>query len=284
MTGRPPDPTLRAALRREPLAGIAGITFDFGNTLVRVDRAGLRSVVAATAEALVDRAAIDDGPAFLAAWATERDRQFRLQVPRLLEVDLNERVRHVIAGLRGAPIPAADDEPWDEARVDPLVRADEVDFAVETYSRAFVSTMAPLPDADPTLRAARDRGFRLAVLSNWPLARTVDRYLDAQGWASLFDAVVVSQRVGVIKPHPAIFAAAADAMALAPATILHVGDDWAADVAGARAAGWRVAYLRGHQGDTPLPTSSRDDPAGADATADLEIDRLSELLPLVAAA
>jgi len=273
-TGEPPGV--------EPAAGdrlaLAAITFDFGNTLVQVDRAGLRGVLDRTAEALVRRGSVADGDAFRRAWAVERDRQFRLEVPRLREVDLTERVRHVLAGLRGAPIPPSDDQPWDEAEVEPRVNRDEVAAAVETYSDAFVDLMSPLPDADPVLRAAAERGFRLGILSNWPLARTIDRYVDAHDWRPMLTAVVVSQTVGVIKPHPAIFAAAAAALDATPPALLHVGDDWAADVVGAHRAGWRIAYLRGHQGDTPLPTSEPD----TTMRPDLELDRLAELLPHLA--
>jgi HAD superfamily hydrolase (TIGR01549 family) len=254
---------------------VTGITFDFGNTLVRVDRAGLRTVVRMTAAALAARGAISGEAGFLAAWATERDRQFRLQVPRLHEVDLAERVGHVLAALRGATIPARDDDAWDEAAAAGLVDPEEVEFAVETYSEAFVAVMAALPDAEPTLRAADRAGYRLGILSNWPLARTIDRYVEARGWGDLLGAVIVSQRVGVIKPHPQIFAVAAAALNLPPERLLHVGDDWAADVVGASHAGWRVAYLRGRQGDTPLPTSIRDETA----VADVELDSLAELLP-----
>jgi hypothetical protein len=57
-------------------------------------------------------------------------------------------------------------------------------------------------------------------------------------------------------------------------------------VVGGSQAGWRTAYLRDRQHDTPLPTSARDTGgAGADgaqpATADLEIDELWELDALV---
>ncbi|MBI3751808.1 MAG: HAD family hydrolase [Chloroflexi bacterium] len=259
---------------------VAGISFDFGNTLIRADWDELRSVVATTAARLREHASIEDEAAFLAAWAVERDRQFRLQVPRLLEVDLTERVRHVLGGLRGAPVPAVDDDPWDEAAVAELVNDLEVELAVETYSHGFVVGMHPDPDAEGTLRWAREQGFRVAVLSNWPLARTIDRYVERQGWDAWLDAVVVSQRVGVIKPHPAIFQAAADALGLSPDRLLHVGDDWAADVVGAKAAGWHAAYLRGHQVDTPLPTSAPD----ASVMADLELDRLGDLREHVALA
>jgi len=262
--------------------GVAGLTFDFGNTLVRVDRAGLRAVVGRTADALVARGIVPDAEQFLAAWGEERDRQFRLQVPRLLEVDLGERVRHVLARLRGGLVPRADDDPWDEDAVAELVNDEEVAFAVESYSLGFVGAMAPCAGADETLRSAHAAGFRLGVLSNWPLATTVDRYVERQGWAPLFEAVVVSQRVGVIKPHPAIFRAVEDAMGLEPGDLLHVGDDWAADVVGARGAGWHVAYLRDHQGDSPLPTSSPGDGRPEEAP-DIELDRLDELLDHVAA-
>ena len=254
---------------------VRGITFDFGNTLVRVDRAGLRRVVATTAERLLGRGSIADVDDFLVAWARERDRQFRLEVPRLREVDLGQRFVHVFASLRGAAVPGTDDDPWDERDAKGRSTSDEVEWAVGAYSDAFVATMPPLPDAEPTLREASATGYRLGILSNWPHADTIDRYVAARGWEAYLSAVVVSQRVGVIKPHPAIFEAAERELGMPAGSIIHVGDDWAADVVGARGAGWHAAYLRGHQGDTPLPTSERDDLV----EPDLELDRLADLLP-----
>jgi putative hydrolase of the HAD superfamily len=152
---------------------------------------------------------------------------------------------------------------------------------VETYSRAFVERVTPVADAGETLERLAGRGFRLGILSNWPLARTIDRFAEAHGWLPFLGAIVVSQRVGTIKPHPAIFRAAEAALVVGRDTsqILHVGDDWAADVVGARGAGWRAAYLRNRQTDTPLPTSEPGDAMlnGAPVVADLEIDELSDL-------
>ena len=55
---------------------LVAITFDFGNTLVPVDRAALEAVVGALANAAVDRFGVSRD-AFLAAWGEERARQFR---------------------------------------------------------------------------------------------------------------------------------------------------------------------------------------------------------------
>jgi len=86
--------------------------------------------------------------------------------------------------------------------------------------------------------------------------------------------VVVSQRVGTIKPHPAIFAAARAALGdPEPGEILHVGDDWAADVVGAKRAGWRAAFVLSRPGDSPLPGSERT----AGEEPDLELATLSDL-------
>ena len=102
-------------------------------------------------------------------------------------------------------------------------------------------------------------GHALAILSNWPLAATIDRYAEVHGWSPHLRAIVVSQRVGTIKPHPAIFAAARSALGdPPPESILHVGDDWAADVVGAVAAGWQVAWVRSRPADSPLPSSVPD--------------------------
>jgi FMN phosphatase YigB (HAD superfamily) len=271
---------------------VAAITIDFGNTLVLVDRAGLRDVVEETADALSLRGLVGDRAAFLAAWAEERERQFREEVPQLREVDVGQRAVRVLARLRGMAPPAPEVR-WDDLAAAARVEPEEVDVVVDAYSGAFVDRMQPVDDATATLARLADDGFAVAILSNWPLAVTIDRFAEAQGWTAYLRAIVVSQRVGTIKPHSSIFRAAEEALgfpargegaattSLAP--ILHVGDDWAADVVGAARAGWRTAYLPGRQADTPLPTSEPGDGLAVDehVEPDLVIDELAELPGLV---
>ena len=254
------------------LEGIRAITFDFGNTLVPVGRAALGRVVERTADAVTARIAGIDRAAFLAAWAEERERQFREEVPQFREVDLAERLVRIFARLRGM-LPPPRDERWDQAAAGRLADPSDVAWAVEAYSRAFVDALPASPGVGEMLeRLAAERA--LAILSNWPLAATIDRYAEANGWLPYLQAIVVSQRVGTIKPHPAIFAAARRELGDMPAVaILHVGDDWAADVVGAAAAGWRTAWLAKRPPDTPLPTSERD----ASVRPDLELTVLGEL-------
>lgn len=256
---------------------LRAVTFDFGNTLVPVGRADLRRVVELTAAEVAARSGPFDVEAFLAAWAEERERQFAEALPAFREVDIGERFRRVLARLRGMAAPPPG-RPWDDAAVAARSDPAEIAAAVEAYSRSFVAALTPPPEVGPLLATLAER-YRLGVVSNWPLAATIDRYLEAAGWARHLSAVVVSERVGAIKPQATIFRAAEAALGgPAPGSILHVGDDWTGDVVGAKQAGWRAAYLRSRPADSPLPGSERDD----DVEPDLELERLTDLGPILA--
>ncbi len=190
----------------EHLSSVSAITFDFGNTLVPVGRADLAAVVEQMTAATIDRCGPFDPGLFRQAWDEERDRQFAEDVPELREVDLDRRMVRVLARLRGMPLPAAG-ERWDDLLAAGWSSPDEIAFAVGAYSDAFVAIVPHPATIRPMLERLASR-YRLAILSNWPLAATIDAYAEAAGWTPYLVAIVVSQRVGVIKPDPRIFRAA----------------------------------------------------------------------------
>ncbi|MEO8208010.1 MAG: HAD family hydrolase [Chloroflexota bacterium] len=257
---------MRSAHRAPPpelLSGIRAVTLDFGNTLVPVTRTALRSVVLVAAAAVCPRLGIGSVDDFLAAWADERDRQFREDVPKFREVELPRRAVRVLARMRGVRPPQPDDR-WDDAAAAGRSTEGEISMLVDAYSGAFVDGIPAPAGSGRIIAELADRGFLVAILSNWPLASTIDRFAERAGWLPFLHGVYVSERIGTIKPHPAVFEHAASDMRMHPAQILHVGDDWAADVAGALGAGWHAAYLTGHQADTSLPTSEQSDHLRAD--------------------
>jgi HAD superfamily hydrolase (TIGR01549 family) len=252
---------------------VAAVTFDFGNTLVPIRDEELRAVVDRTAGDVAELCGPFAPGAFQAAWHEERDRQFAEEVPAMREVDLEQRMSRVLALLRGLSPPRAEAR-WDDDAAAVLSTADERTAAIDAYSRAFVALVPAPPEVGPLLGRLAGR-FRLGILSNWPLAAIIDRYAEAAGWDRYLGAIVVSQRVGTIKPDPAIFTAAAAALGASAAEMLHVGDDWLADVVGAKRAGWRAAYLRNAQAGSPLPSSSPD--ADGTVVPDLVLGRLGDL-------
>src|SRR6185437_8522195 len=168
--------------------------FDFGNTLVPVPHAALRHVVEQTASQVCARCGPFSEATFLAVWAEERERQFAEEVPLFREVDLDQRLVRVLARMRGHPAPSREQR-WDDAAAARLSDVEEIAWAVDVYSRAFVDLVPRPPAVGPMLGRLSSR-YALAVLSNWPLAATIDRFVEAAGWDRWLRAVVVSQRVG----------------------------------------------------------------------------------------
>lgn len=124
---------------------------------------------------------------------------------------------------------------------------------VEAFARG--AAWRPCPGAVETLAALRERGLKLALVSNYD--GRLHRVVAELGLGRFFDAVLVSSEVGWAKPSPRIYAAALAALRLAPAEALMVGDRLREDVAGARAAGLR-ALLYDPRGRAPGSDSLRD--------------------------
>jgi putative hydrolase of the HAD superfamily len=100
---------------------------------------------------------------------------------------------------------------------------------------------AVLPGVPAALAQLRDLGIRRVVVSNSD--GTAEAGLVNAGLRDLLDAVVDSAVFGAEKPHPRIFVHALALVGVDAAHALHVGDLYAADVAGARAAGIHAVLL-----------------------------------------
>jgi len=107
------------------------------------------------------------------------------------------------------------------------------------------------PDSVPALRALRAAGCRLVVVSNWD--HSLHERLEELGLAPLLDGVVVSAELGAAKPDGAMFARGLAIAGVRAADAWHVGDDVAADVEGALAAGVRPVLVArdGHAAAPP---------------------------------
>lgn len=96
-------------------------------------------------------------------------------------------------------------------------------------------------DVLPALAALTQQGLRRGVISNW--APHLDSILEQLGILPEFEVVVVSSRIGIEKPEPAIFQRAIECAQVAPSRAIHVGDHEEKDVQGARRAGLHSVLL-----------------------------------------
>ena len=105
------------------------------------------------------------------------------------------------------------------------------------------------------LMAAIKRHARVGIVSNNLLDEQQEK-LQVCGFDPFVDALVVSEEAGVSKPDPAIFRMRSTGFDVEPAQSVMVGDSWAADIEGARAAGIRAIWF--NPSGAPLPDPGAD--------------------------
>jgi putative hydrolase of the HAD superfamily len=91
------------------------------------------------------------------------------------------------------------------------------------------------------LDAIRELGVKVAIISN--SEGMLDRLFADLGILRHFDLVVDSGKIGFEKPDPRIFGIALDHFGVKAERALHLGDIFATDILGARAAGIRCALI-----------------------------------------
>lgn len=128
-----------------------------------------------------------------------------------------------IAKDAGAPPP-------DPELIDRLVRLDDAGWSV---SDADVLTL---------MDDAAAAGLRLAVLSNAP--SSMGRLISRQPWARVFDPLLFSGDLGMLKPEERIYRHLLDAIGAEAAEVAFL-DDRADNVAGATALGIRAVQFTG---------------------------------------
>ncbi|HEX5473089.1 MAG TPA: HAD-IA family hydrolase [Vicinamibacterales bacterium] len=105
---------------------------------------------------------------------------------------------------------------------------------------------------------------RVAVVSNNLLDEQQEK-IALCGFAPFVDALVVSEEVGAPKPAAAMFETALARLGVAVSDAIMIGDSWAADIEGARAAGLRAIWF--NPGRRPPPPGAR------------EVEQLHALVP-----
>ena len=190
--------------------------------------------------AALDRAYDESGTYLGRVWATHRD------------VPVDDHIRAILAAINpGLP-----------KHVPPTLMTS----LIEAYSQPIL--VVP-PAVDDTALAALESlnvgGYTLALISN--VMRTpgvsLRRLLERFRLLRYFQHTTFSDEVRIRKPAPEIFHLTLRAVAGAPETSVHVGDDPILDVQGAQAAGMRVVQVTSSRTRRPRP--------------DLTISRLAEL-------
>ena len=163
------------------VTAVRGVLFDWGDTLFSPP----------------------DAPAVIVAAAAERGVRIDQAEARALWDDLWEAGKTPEELAKGRDLSAgAHREVWTALFERAHTRVP--DIATTLYERVMdPRAWIPYPDTAPTLRALRERGARVGIVSNVP--RDLRPIFVAAGLADLVDAFTHSFEVGAEKPDPAIF-------------------------------------------------------------------------------
>ncbi len=128
----------------------------------------------------------------------------------------------------------------------------------------------PFPDTTPALRAAKEAGLRLWIISN------TDRAIIEHSLRHLeldFDGVTVAEDCRAYKPSPEPFERALREIGARPDEIVHVAFGFKYDIATAQQFGMKTAWVNRHR--EPRPGSETPDHEWTDLWPLADVTKLS---------
>jgi putative hydrolase of the HAD superfamily len=125
--------------------------------------------------------------------------------------------------------------------------------AAETYRLGYSSARRAIEGAVDLLADLRS-SVAIAIVTNNLLGEQQDK-LRVCGLTQYVDTLVASEDVGTSKPDPEIFRIALERLGVRADEAVMVGDSWANDIEGARAAGIRAVWFNryGHEQPSTPP-------------------------------
>jgi HAD superfamily hydrolase (TIGR01549 family) len=120
------------------------------------------------------------------------------------------------------------------------------------YRTTYAANWHAVPGALPLLQSVRDEGHTVVIVTNNGVAEQRLK-IDRCGIEPWIDCMVTSEELGISKPERGIFEHALARVGARPSDAVMLGDAWATDIEGAKAAGITPVWFnpRGRQSPDP---------------------------------
>jgi FMN phosphatase YigB (HAD superfamily) len=218
------------------VAGYRGVLFDLFGTLIHFDDQrlpsldvggrSLRTTVPALLPLLAEVVPAVDAADLLLHLRAVSEEMARERIEDHREHPSRERFRRVLARLGCEAVHCGE--------------------AAAMLSRAHMRAIADatvFPPSHVTLLDDVRRTHRVGVVSNFDDTATGYVILARHGILDAVETVVISEAVGLRKPHPALVREGLRGLGLAPHEVLFVGDTLGEDIAAANAAGVDAVWI-----------------------------------------
>ena len=213
-----------------------GVLLDLFGTLVAFEASRIpemvvggrqvRTSVAGLAPALARWAPDTTPELFLEALIRVSDEMARARTSDHVELPARERFRRALERVGCA----------DSALAEAAIHLSRAHMAV-------IAAATSLPEGHLALLGKLRARYRLGLVSNFDDTATAYEILLRHGLLGLLDTVVVSEGLGLRKPHPAPVRVGVAGLGLEAGEVLFVGDSFAEDVGGACNAGVDAAWI-----------------------------------------
>lgn len=130
---------------------------------------------------------------------------------------------------------------FEETFVELGIRADLYEEAGKVYMNYYRNHWEWLEGAKDAYLKMVER-FPVGIITNG-FAETQWMKIDQFDFRETARHIVISEEIGVMKPHPNIFDHATELVGVDREKILYVGDSASSDVCGGKSAGWQVAWF-----------------------------------------
>ena len=144
-------------------------------------------------------------------------------------------------------------------------------YAIVAYRQARTGFLHPYPGTKRTLIKLKEKGLKLAVVSDAPKLKAWIRLVNMR-IDDFFDVVVALEDTGRLKPSRLPFRAALKELKVKPSECLMVGDRPSRDIKGARALGIKTCFAKYGYSGKALKKKVK---------ADFEIGEIGELVRVV---
>ena len=129
-------------------------------------------------------------------------------------------------------------------------------------------------DVKDTLAELDRRGYKLGIIANTITETEIPDWMISDGVTAYFKTVILSSKVRIRKPDPAIYLLAARVMGVEPAKCAYLGDNPIRDVEGTQAAGFGMMVL------IEEPATLAKEPQSSDLKPDHIIKEIKQLLDI----
>lgn len=130
---------------------------------------------------------------------------------------------------------------------------EELTKANGVYRNAYDTNRRAVPGIVPIIKTLKET-MKIAIVTNGLVARQEEK-IRLCGLEGQFDAILISEEVGVKKPDRKIFDAALAALKVSASEAVMFGDSWKSDVMGARNAGMDAVWFNRYEEKCPEPGS-----------------------------